>query len=326
MARVTEVMRRLNITVDNEGVWHPPGARGMVCQVMIRGVCDDLWKKEFPPQGVPSSRKTPLVVAGSDFKGMWFCGPLVFLDDAIFRGANLEGAELVGVRLHDADFSEARLVNCSGTIFGDGARFCRADLANADLSFLGCSRAHDFTGAMLTGATIILRGPSKATEPPANFTDADLTGAKLEIECSRAPVFTRACLKNCQIILPVSMTELETVLTEQQRAEATLVRKPTPPPEPVPPPSKCFIATAACGTDQAEDVVRLRIFRERILRRTNTGKRFVNWYETASPPIARIIERWRCLRYLTRKLIVAPARLLADRLLADQTRGKSRHD
>lgn len=77
-------------------------------------------------------------------------------------------------------------------------------------------------------------------------------------------------------------------------------------------PSNCFIATAACGTDQAEDVVRLREFRERTLRRSEWGKAFILAYEFCSPPLARLIGRTTWARWLARKLVVHPCRRLTD--------------
>lgn len=78
---------------------------------------------------------------------------------------------------------------------------------------------------------------------------------------------------------------------------------------------KCFIATAACGTDQAEDVVRLREFRDAVLRRTKLGRAFVGIYETISPPIARLVARSERARWLVRSLVIHPLRVLAERWL-----------
>lgn len=78
--------------------------------------------------------------------------------------------------------------------------------------------------------------------------------------------------------------------------------------------SKCFIATAACGTDQADDVVRLREFRDNILRRNRLGRSFIGLYELFSPPIARIIGLSAFSRLLVRKLIVKPVRHLFELL------------
>jgi hypothetical protein len=75
---------------------------------------------------------------------------------------------------------------------------------------------------------------------------------------------------------------------------------------------KCFIATAAYGTEQAEDVVQLRNYRDTVLRQTKFGRMFIAIYEVTSPPLARLIFRSKLARSLVRSLIVRPARRLAD--------------
>jgi hypothetical protein len=82
----------------------------------------------------------------------------------------------------------------------------------------------------------------------------------------------------------------------------------------------CFIATAACGTDQAEDVVRLRLFRDLVLRTTWLGRLLIHCYTVLSPPLARCIGRWSWARLVTRSLVVRPARWLADWLLERKLR------
>jgi len=47
--------------------------------------------------------------------------------------------------------------------------------------------------------------------------------------------------------------------------------------------SRCFIATAACGSGQAVDVVRLQQFRDMVLRRTALGRVCITVYERLSP-------------------------------------------
>jgi hypothetical protein len=81
--------------------------------------------------------------------------------------------------------------------------------------------------------------------------------------------------------------------------------------------SDCFIATAACGTPQAEDVVRLGEFRDRILKQTAIGLLFVAVYELVSPPFSRIIARSDWARAAVRRWVVRPCRRIADGLLGD---------
>jgi len=88
----------------------------------------------------------------------------------------------------------------------------------------------------------------------------------------------------------------------------------SPPPPPTPAPSKCFIATAACGADTIE-VLTLRNFRDQCLLTNSRGRVFVTLYERLSPPMAAIIAKSPILRRITRKLIVLPAYLIANRSL-----------
>lgn len=82
------------------------------------------------------------------------------------------------------------------------------------------------------------------------------------------------------------------------------------------PGSNCFIATAACGNDQAQDVVQLCLFREKVLRQTRLGCAVIAVYESVSPPLARLISRSEALRRLVRVLVVRPARYAAGRISA----------
>lgn len=74
----------------------------------------------------------------------------------------------------------------------------------------------------------------------------------------------------------------------------------------------CFIATAACGTSDVPDVVRLREFRDTVLRRTSCGRALIRVYESLSPPVAEVVARSVRARALVRRLVVRPARRLAD--------------
>ena len=84
--------------------------------------------------------------------------------------------------------------------------------------------------------------------------------------------------------------------------------------------SRCFIVTAACGTELAEDVIQLRAFRDRVLMLTLFGKMLINIYEYISPPLAKIVASSELIRFWTYLLVVRPARYIAT--LALESKGK----
>ncbi len=67
--------------------------------------------------------------------------------------------------------------------------------------------------------------------------------------------------------------------------------------------SRCFIATAAYGSDMEPDVLLLRKFRDEKLLATETGKDLVEAYYALSPPIADAIREHESLRAITRALL-----------------------
>jgi YVTN family beta-propeller protein len=73
-----------------------------------------------------------------------------------------------------------------------------------------------------------------------------------------------------------------------------------PPPSQSTPPSSCFIATAAYGSDMAEDVLALRRFRDGTLMRWAAGRAFVRLYYRHSPPLADYIRERDALRATVR--------------------------
>lgn len=74
---------------------------------------------------------------------------------------------------------------------------------------------------------------------------------------------------------------------------------------------KCFIATAACGTDSSREVISLRQFRD--TRMTGTfGRECIRAYEMFSPPLARFIAGSEVRRTLVLRLFVRPLSLLAE--------------
>ncbi len=68
--------------------------------------------------------------------------------------------------------------------------------------------------------------------------------------------------------------------------------------------SACFIATAAYGSLLDPAVVVLREFRDHYLNTNSTGRKFVAWYYTNSPPLADRIAASPRLRFMTRIFLV----------------------
>jgi hypothetical protein len=74
---------------------------------------------------------------------------------------------------------------------------------------------------------------------------------------------------------------------------------------------RCFIATASYGTQDNENLVPLRAFRDNILMKTPPGRVFVDAYYSSSPPIAAEVGKNEVLRQAVRWLLVTPASFLA---------------
>ena len=68
----------------------------------------------------------------------------------------------------------------------------------------------------------------------------------------------------------------------------------------------CFIATAAYGTDTAEQLDILREFRDAVLLPNSLGARFVSLYYKTSPPLADFISQYEVLRTAVRVGFVDP--------------------
>jgi hypothetical protein len=71
-------------------------------------------------------------------------------------------------------------------------------------------------------------------------------------------------------------------------------------------PLACFIATAAYGTNTAEQIDVLREFRDAVLLESAAGSQFVALYYQLSPPIADFIAGNELLRTLVREFLVDP--------------------
>jgi parallel beta-helix repeat protein len=68
----------------------------------------------------------------------------------------------------------------------------------------------------------------------------------------------------------------------------------------------CFIATAAYGTDTAEEIDILREFRDTVLLPSNLGATFVSFYYRTGPPIADFISQHEILRTTVRVCLIDP--------------------
>jgi hypothetical protein len=71
-------------------------------------------------------------------------------------------------------------------------------------------------------------------------------------------------------------------------------------------PRGCFIATAAYGTDTAQELDILREFRDEVLLPNSLGAEFVSLYYKTSPPIANFISQHEVLRTAVRVGFVDP--------------------
>jgi hypothetical protein len=71
-------------------------------------------------------------------------------------------------------------------------------------------------------------------------------------------------------------------------------------------PFDCFIATAAYGTDTAEEMNLLREFRDVVLLGSGPGTEFVSLYYQVSPPIAEVISQHDFLRTAVREGFIEP--------------------
>lgn len=78
-------------------------------------------------------------------------------------------------------------------------------------------------------------------------------------------------------------------------------------------PPKCFIATAAYGSETAKELDTFRAFRDRVLLKSRPGRLFVYVYYTCSPPAAEFIARHETIRTLVRVAILDPVAFLLDK-------------
>ena len=74
----------------------------------------------------------------------------------------------------------------------------------------------------------------------------------------------------------------------------------------------CFVATAAYGTDTAEEINLLRAFRDVVLLASGLGTEFVSLYYEVSPPIAEVISQHDFLRTAVRVAFIDPIVAILD--------------
>jgi hypothetical protein len=74
----------------------------------------------------------------------------------------------------------------------------------------------------------------------------------------------------------------------------------------------CFIATAAYGTDTAEEIDLLREFRDVALLPSNLGAGFISLYYQISPPIAEVVSQHGFLRTAVRVCFIDPIVAMLD--------------
>ena len=73
------------------------------------------------------------------------------------------------------------------------------------------------------------------------------------------------------------------------------------------PKGSCFVATACFGDADHPTVVTLRGFRDAVLTRFAPGRRFIAWYYSHGPGLARLLDRFPALK--------GPARLMLTSFL-----------
>jgi len=69
---------------------------------------------------------------------------------------------------------------------------------------------------------------------------------------------------------------------------------------------ECFIATAAYGSPEAEQIDVLRDFRDEVLAKSEAGRDYIGFYYAVSPSIAAFMVDHEWLRTLVREMVVDP--------------------
>jgi hypothetical protein len=78
-------------------------------------------------------------------------------------------------------------------------------------------------------------------------------------------------------------------------------------------PLSCFIATAAYGSETTQELDTLRAFRDKVLRKSEPGRWFVDTYYTVSPPLAEYIAEHEEVRTFVREVLLNPIVIILDK-------------
>ena len=65
----------------------------------------------------------------------------------------------------------------------------------------------------------------------------------------------------------------------------------------------CFVATASYQDPMHSDVVYLRYFRDVYLKNTIYGEKFINWYWSNGPKLARFVSKYSILRIISKFIL-----------------------
>lgn len=235
--------------------------------------------------------KTPPMLEGTDLNSLQLTG--AHLEGARLRSANLNAARGGMVFFANADLTDATLVGFFGVgVFLTEAKCHRADFSKAKLLEVDLSGG-DFSGAKFVDAEFTIN----SVDAKATFVGADFTGCCVDEGSAESG----------------AIEALVSMLSHEQRTQLKVKT-----------PAGCFVATACCGSVDAWQVVLLRLFRDRILKRSVLGRRLIELYYAASPPLARRIQRHPALQRLFRTLLVTPAAGIAALLVRDSLRDKQR--
>lgn len=288
-----------------KAIGHTSGESGKAeldATLILPFVCEDFWRDDFPKEQGYGTTVT-LDLNGADLTKGVFAGLLLGgqLNGANFRNTCLDGTSW-NVRASGVDFTEASFRGASivKSRFSKCV-FRRATLCDSTINQLLCDdgQQSDFSEADLSNSTIILFGDPHGMI----LTDANLTGCRILVASGMKRSERKRALRG--FLDNLSEEQRGQIVLDDNHRELMVEDK-----------SACFIATAACGTDQAEDVVQLRAYRDNVLQQSRIGRTFITAYEATSPPIAQIISDSPFARSLVRSLVVRPARYLADYLVS----------